>query len=58
MLLQMDAVESVHTDDPFILISDLVNSSPWPVCVRTSTFQLVTKPFISKYNYMYMYRMY
>lgn len=38
---QFEALEAVHAEEPFLLMTDIRCTSPWPVDIKTSTVALV-----------------
>ena len=40
-LVQFEALEAVHAEEPFLLMTDIRCTSPWPVDIKTSTVALV-----------------
>ena len=39
---QLEPLERVVVDIPFVLMTDLLSSSPWPLLLHSSSLQLVT----------------
>ena len=39
---QFETIEAVHADDPFLLTTDIVCSSPWPLEMKNSSLHLVS----------------
>lgn len=42
VLLQFELLDRVSVDIPFLLMTDIVSSSPWPLLLTSSSLQLLT----------------
>lgn len=42
VLLQFEPLDRVSVDIPFLLMTDIVSSSPWPLLLTSSSLQLLT----------------
>jgi hypothetical protein len=40
--LKFETIEKIHAGEPFLIISDVLCTSPWPVCIVTSRFDVVS----------------
>lgn len=40
--VQLEPLERVVLDIPFLLMTDVLSSSPWPILLSTSSLQLMT----------------
>ena len=40
--IQFEPIEGVHADEPFLLLSDIRCSSPWPLVIKSSQIELVS----------------
>ncbi|CAL1526811.1 unnamed protein product [Lymnaea stagnalis] len=45
--VKFETIEAVHSEDPFLLTTDIQCSSPWPIEMKNSSISLVSSEFIS-----------